>query len=218
MSERKAIALTFDDGPDLSATPLVLRTLEQYGVRATFFLIGDNITVKTSGLVRRAVSLGCEIANHSKSHQHMSSFDSETVAQEIAFTDSKIKDITGQETKYFRPPFIDVSETMFQTIDKVFICGLGSDDWDENVPAETIAERVLAQAEDGAIILLHDGEDNLRTPKALETIVPELLRRGYELKTVSELFAAKGIEPKKSEVLYSRTSQTTRFDWEEARI
>ena len=70
---------------------------------------------------------------------------------------------------------------------------------------------MLAQAEDGAIILLHDGGSNFRTAEALKTIVPELQAQGYELVTVSELFHAKGIEPQEDNILYSRAEQTSMY-------
>ena len=70
---------------------------------------------------------------------------------------------------------------------------------------------MLAQAEDGAIILLHDGGRNTRTAEALKTIVPELQAQGYELVTVSELFHAKGVEPQEDGILYSRAEQDTAY-------
>ena len=207
----KVIALTFDDGPNTLATSMVLDTMEKYGARASFFLIGDNINDESAESVKRAVSLGCEINNHSKTHSYMDKMTAEEINAEIEYTDEKIMEIIGTKPKFFRPPYIAVNDTMFDTIDKPFINGLGCDDWDSSVTSDMIVERVLAQAEDGAIILLHDAKDNFRTPEAVERIVPELQKQGYELVTVSELFYAKGVEPAQDKILYSRALQTTMY-------
>ena len=63
----KVIALTFDDGPNVTCTPKVLDLLEKYGVKASFFLIGDNIDEQSAEVVKRAYTMGCEINNHSRS-------------------------------------------------------------------------------------------------------------------------------------------------------
>lgn len=207
----KVIALTFDDGPGGVSTKMILDTLEEYGARASFFLIGDNITEDSKEIIRREVELGCEVNNHSRTHSYMNKMTAEDIKAEMDYTDELIESVTGVTPRFFRPPYIAVNDTMFETIDKPFINGLGSDDWDDNVSAEQITERVLAQAEDGAIILLHDAQGNLRTPEAVAAIVPELQKQGYELVTVSELFHAKGVEPQEDNILYSRAEQTSMY-------
>ena len=72
MAEQKSIALTFDDGPNTSTTVEMLDVLEAFGVPATFFLVGENITPETIPVVRRAYACGCEIANHSLRHAALS--------------------------------------------------------------------------------------------------------------------------------------------------
>ncbi|MBR1422927.1 MAG: polysaccharide deacetylase family protein [Ruminococcus sp.] len=190
----KVIALTFDDGPS-SATPLVLDKLEEYGAVGTFFLIGDNITDDKTDIVKRAYEMGCEIANHSKTHSYMSKMTEDEMKQEIDYTTDKIVEIIGEEPKFFRPPYIDVNQQMYDTIDLTFICGYGCNDYDAKVEIEERVEKTLAQAKDGAIILLHDAEGNIKTVAALDKIIPELQSQGYELVTVDELFHTKGITP-----------------------
>lgn len=207
----KVIALTFDDGPDAVSTKMILDTFEEYNARASFFLIGNNITESNADIVRREVEMGCEVNSHSLTHSYMDKMTAEEIKAEMEETDEKIKAITGVEPRFFRPPYIAVNDTMFESIDKPFINGLGCNDWDTKVTAEQIAEKVLAQAEDGAIILLHDGGSNFRTAEALKTIVPELQAQGYELVTVSELFHAKGVEPQEDNILYSRAEQTSMY-------
>ena len=201
---KKYIALTFDDGPDEVITPQVLDILGRYGAKGTFFLIGDNIGERTADLVRREHDSGHEIANHSRTHPDMTKFTREQIEEEIGITDSRIRAVTGEETRYFRPPYIAYNELMFDTIDKVFICGTGCDDWDSSVSVGERVERVLGAARDGVIILLHDQQNNHKTVEALERIVPELISRGFGLVTLSELFAAHGTEPRADlPVIYS---------------
>lgn len=207
----KVIALTFDDGPDAVSTKMILDIFEENNARASFFLIGNNITESNADIVRREVELGCEVNSHSLTHSYMNQMSADEIKAEMEETDEKIKAITGVAPRFFRPPYIAVNDTMFENIDKPFINGIGCNDWDNNVSAEQIAESVLAQAEDGAIILLHDGGSNFRTAEALKTIVPELQAQGYELVTVSELFHAKGVEPQEDGILYSRAEQTSMY-------
>jgi len=207
----KVIALTFDDGPDAVSTNMILDVFEENNARASFFLIGDNIDYSTEETVKREAALGFEVNSHSRTHSYMDKMTAEEIKAEMDYTDEKIKSLTGVTPRFFRPPYIAVNDTMFEAIDKPFINGLGCNDWDKSVSAETIAEKVLAQAEDGAIILLHDGGSNFRTAEAIKTIVPELQKQGYELVTVSELFHAKGIEPQEDGILYSRAEQTSMY-------
>lgn len=207
----KVIALTFDDGPAVVTTSQVLDALEKYNVKASFFLVGNNINEGTQDIVARAFDMGCEINSHSQTHSYMNKMTAEDIKAEMEYTDEKIKDITGITPRFFRPPYIAVNDTMFENIDKPFISGVGCNDWDESVTAGTIAERVLANAEDGQIVLLHDMQGNDRTVEALDTIIPGLLEQGYELVTVSELFHAKGIEPQEDDMVYSNVLQTTMY-------
>ena len=204
----KTIALTFDDGPSDTTTGQVLDVLEKNGVKATFFLIGDNITEERIPLIKRALSLGCEIENHSKTHSDMTTLTREQIVSEIQYTTGRITAVTGRAPEFFRPPYILYNDLMYETIDLVFICGLGCEDWEADTTAEHRIERTLAQAEDGAVVLLHDFEGNEKTVEALETIITELKDQGYEFVTVSELFRRKNIDLKDQRgILFSNVSQ-----------
>lgn len=205
---KPVIALTFDDGPNDSITPRVLDLCEKYGVRASFFLIGDNITPESEPVVKRAYDLGCEINNHSKTHDYMNKMTAEQIADEVNYVSDKVKEITGEPTKFFRPPYIAVNQLMYDTIDMPFINGLGVNDWDSNVTVEQRIDGVLNGVSDGSIILLHDAEGNFGTVEALDTIIPSLLDEGYQFATVSELFVAKGCDVNSDfTMLYSKLPQ-----------
>ena len=200
------IALTFDDGPNTVITPQVLDLLEAYGAVGTFFLIAQNITPESAEVVRRAKAMGCDIENHSLTHPFMDKMPVEEVLREVQVCTDRIVEITGEAPKFFRPPFIAVNRAMYDHIDLTFICGMGCEDWLPTVNAEERARRVLENAEDGQIVLLHDMQWNQYTVEALKTILPELKKRGYEFVTVAQMFGRKGVTPRKG-WLYSNVLQ-----------
>ncbi|MDE6745360.1 MAG: polysaccharide deacetylase family protein [Oscillospiraceae bacterium] len=200
MSNNKLAALTFDDGPNTVTTPQVLDVLEQHGIPASFFVVGNNITPESSEVMRRAVKLGCEIENHSRTHSDMSKMSAEEMLAEINFTSDAVEAAVGRRPKFFRPPYISYNQLMFDTIDLTFICGVGADDWNDEVSADERFSRIMEQVSDGAIILLHDMTGNSRTVEAIGKIIPAMKSEGYEFVTVSELFSQKNIVPRKNSI------------------
>jgi len=193
--EKKIIALTFDDGPNVTITPQVLDILEEFDVKASFFLEGRFINDTTAPVIKRMDSIGCEVCNHAKTHPYMNTLKAEEIKAELAYTDSCITAIIGKTPKFFRPPYIAVNQLMHKEITHTFISGVGCEDWLPEVTADQRVERVLQNACDGQIILLHDGDWNAPTPEVVARVVPALLEQGYELVTVSELFERKGVTP-----------------------
>jgi peptidoglycan/xylan/chitin deacetylase (PgdA/CDA1 family) len=193
--EKPMIALTFDDGPNSLTSPAVLDKLEKYGAVGTFFLVGDNISDDTAAVMKRAYEMGCDIENHSKTHSDMTKMTPDEIAAEVKFTDDKIFDILGVKPSFFRPPYIAVNDVMYEAIDETFICGTGVEDYEPKVNAKERAKRVLAAAADGLIVLLHDSYGNTMTVIALDTIIPELQKQGYQFVTVAELFGYKNVTP-----------------------
>ncbi len=208
----KVIALTFDDGPNTDTTPLVLDKLEEHGIVASFFVIGNNITDESAEVMKRAYNMGCDIENHSQSHPDMTKMTAEEIKAEIDFTSDKVEEAVGERPQFFRPPYIAVNQTMFDAVDMPFICGYGAEDYNNAIGVEERVEKVLAQARDGGIILLHDMNGNVQTVAALDKIIPALKEQGYEFVTITELFHAKGvaIDPD-SEIIYSYAEQTEMY-------
>ena len=200
MSDRKLIAFTFDDGPNTDTTPHFLNRLERYGVRATFFVEGQFITEKTIPVMKRALSLGCLIENHAYTHTNMSDMGEEQIRKELLDTDGLVLLATGRVPKFFRPPYIGLSDTLFASVDKTFICGFNAEDWDPSIETEERAKRILAQAKHGGIILLHDMSGNMKTAEALDTLIPALLEQGYSFVTVEELFREMGTVAEKGQI------------------
>lgn len=184
----KYLALSFDDGPNLTTESKMLDVLKKHKVPATFFVIGNNINDESSANMKRAVRQGCEIGNHSLSHPMMSQMDEGQVKEEIETTSALIGKITGKRPKFFRPPYINVKPEMYDWIDLTFICGKGCQDWEASVGKEARREGIISNAEPGAIYLLHDFDGNDATVEALDEAIPVLKEQGYIFVTVSELF------------------------------
>ncbi len=112
MENKKLAALTFDDGPALGITDKVLDVLDENGVTASFFLIGNNITDTTAPLVKRAHDMGCSIENHSRTHSAMTTLTEQEILDEISYTSDVIERITGDKPQFFRPPYINYNKKM----------------------------------------------------------------------------------------------------------
>lgn len=191
----KFLALTFDDGPSTGTMTHILKLLESYHAYATFFVVGENITDETISLLHTAVSQGHEIGNHTQSHLHMSTLGKEDLLYEITSVQHKVEQITGAAPQLFRPPYLDVSSEMQETIPMPFIGGYGNYDWDPQVSVEQRLQTALDHCKDGAILLMHCFEGNTLTEKTLELLLPILEQKGYQLVTVSQLFTQKRILP-----------------------
>ncbi|MBQ7358485.1 MAG: polysaccharide deacetylase family protein [Lachnospiraceae bacterium] len=189
----KFVALTFDDGPNTTIMVEILDILAEEDVKATFYLIGNNITFVTEDVVKRAYDEGHELGNHSQSHLQMDKMDEETLKQEIELVQKKVESLVGERPATFRPPYIAISQLMHDTIDLPFIVGVDSRDWDPTVTAQERYNNVIGGAQDGAIFLMHCFPGNTETVKILPAIIKELKAQGYGFATVSELFEMQGV-------------------------
>jgi peptidoglycan-N-acetylglucosamine deacetylase len=197
------VSLSFDDGPNTETTPQVLDILEQEQVPASFFLIGQNITDESVPVVQREVSLGCDIECHSWTHSDMTKMTKTEIQGEIEKTCRVIEKVAGTTPSFFRPPYISVNDTLYESVHLPFICGMGVEDWVSDVPAAERAARVIGGVKDGTIVLLHDFSGNVNTVEALRTIIPSLRERGYTFVTVPQLFIVSGVNPDQSHKLWT---------------
>lgn len=195
------VALTFDDGSALGITDKVLDVLDENGVTASFFLIGNNINDKTALLVKRAHDMGCSIENHSQTHSAMTTLTEQEILNEISYTSDVIERITGDKPQFFRPPYIDYNKKMYDIIDLTFICGYGCEDWIAEVSASERVQRILAQAKPGFIILMHDMQGNVQTVGAIKGIISVLKKQGYEFVTIRNLFKKSGVVSERNTIL-----------------
>lgn len=202
-TSNKLVALTFDDGPS-STTSDVLDVLEDYDVKATFFLIGQQVNSSTMSIMQRQVSMGCELASHSYTHQDMSQMSATQIKNEMEWTRSAIKNTVDYDISFFRPPYLSTSNTMYENIDYPFIQGITCNDWVDSTSASERTSTVLNNVSDGTIVLLHDFQGNSKTVQALPGIIEGLKSQGYTFVTVSELFAQKGVNPNVEYKIWSK--------------
>jgi len=193
-SPQKVIALTFDDGPNEPYTSQILDILDSYGVRTTFFVVGENVEYYPD-VARRIVAEGHILGNHSYSHRAFTEFDVPDYL-ELDRAQSVIYQICGVRPHLFRPPFGRKTPWELEYVKRK---GLVVVTWsdsanDPNTPSSTtIQRRILQHAHPGAIILLHDGNglkhgsDRSQTVAALPEIIETLQSQGYTFVTVPEL-------------------------------
>ncbi|WP_010249331.1 glycoside hydrolase family 11 protein [Acetivibrio cellulolyticus] len=194
LAGKKLIALTFDDGPNTSLTPLVLDKLDKYKVPATFMMVGQNVNDSTKSVIDRIVSSGHEIGNHSWAYSSMDTMSDADIKTSLNNTTTAIQKYSGQTPKFFRAPNLAYSQTLYNACDLTFIQGVLCFDWQSSTTAEQRANYAIQGAKDGAIILLHDVQPSPHpTPEALDIIIPTLQNQGYTFVTLSQLFSAKGV-------------------------
>lgn len=189
---KKRIALTFDDGPARGSTDRILDTLELYGQKATFFVIGERVDMYPEQ-VMRAYSLGCEIGNHTYTHPLLPNLTDDEIMEEINSTFDSLSRL-GIESNYYRPPGGSMGEDdrILRLIARPCILwSVDTRDW-ESRDKDAVIEAVLSNVRDGDIVLMHDLYAS--TADAVEYLIPELLNRGFELVTISELYGIKGID------------------------
>jgi len=191
-------ALTFDDGPS-EWTDAVVEELCRHGARATFFVLGDHIAGREE-ILRRAVSAGCEIAIHGRSHRRLTELSNREIRDEMTFTAALIRDVTGRTPSLWRAPRLSSGWRVRA------VCGslglrevwLTADTEDYKRETEQVVERAIAGLQPGAIILMHDGRASSDSPQeslpdrrgtvaALPRILVEAKHRGLRMVTVSEV-------------------------------
>lgn len=185
------IALTFDDGPHPRYTRQILDILKKEEIKATFFVIGENIGYYDEGIVADIISEGHELGNHTFNHEHTKNMTAEDFYDDVRSCHKLIKDKYGYDMKIFRPPegYIDdkVKNIACELDYSIIIWSIDTKDW-EHVGSDLIVGNVEKNASDGDIILMHDYVSKPNTTiGALERVIKNLKEQGYRFVTVSEL-------------------------------
>jgi len=189
-NNQKNIALTFDDGPHPRLTREILDILDEYGIKATFFVIGQNVEYY-GDVLEEVVAAGHEIGNHTYSHQNLRNLTPDALREEIRQTEDGVFGHSEYRTRLLRPPEGFFSEPVCQLaeeMDYTVVCwSIDTRDW-AHTPVPDIVENILTSVEAGDIILFHDYVSGISpTPDALRAVIPVLLAEGYRFVTVSEL-------------------------------
>jgi peptidoglycan/xylan/chitin deacetylase (PgdA/CDA1 family) len=184
------IALTFDDGPHPCYTPQVLAILQKYGVKATFFCVGQSVAAYPD-IVKEAYAAGHVIANHSWSHPNMALFSRSRIRSELTRTSEVIEQAIGVRPIFFRPPYGAFSAQVLKQADGLglttVIWNIRATDWSKP-GVDVIAKRILKRSVHGGIILLHDsGGDRSQTVAALPDIIVGLQQRGFTFVTLEQM-------------------------------
>lgn len=194
-TDQKIIALTFDDGPNEPYTSQILDILKKHQVKATFFLVGQ-CALRYPDIAKRIVSEHHLIGNHSKTHRFRRYFQSWSFRNEITQTQEILKDISGQEPRYFRSPWLFRTPSLLATARDIGlepVSGIFASSVEVfGASPETICNSALEKLKPGAILIFHDGREarggnRKSTVKAIELFVPQALGLGYKFATVEEL-------------------------------
>src|SRR5881296_1233640 len=182
------IALTFDDGPSATLTPKLLDLLAAHHIKATFFVIGENVAEHPE-IVARAAREGHEIANHSWSHPNFGKMSDESVRRQLQQTDDAIKSATGKRPTWLRPPYGSITAREKRWIHDEFgydiiLWDVDPYDWKRPGPA-VVRARILKETRPGSIVLSHDIHPG--TIEAMPSTFDELEAKGFKFVTVSEL-------------------------------
>ena len=185
---KKMVALTYDDGPSIY-TPRILKTLKENNSVATFFVVGNRVPTY-SDTVKKAHDMGCEIGNHTYEHKSLPNLSETEVKRQISKTNKEVKKAIGEKPVIMRPTGGATNTNIKKWVGMPsIIWSVDTLDW-KTRNADSTRRAVLNRVKDGDIVLMHDLYS--ATATASETIIPELVRRGYQLVTVSELAECRG--------------------------
>jgi len=182
------IAMTFDDGPSATLTPKLLDLLAAHHIKATFFVIGENVAEHPE-IVARAAREGHEIGNHSWSHPNFGKMSDESIRRQLRQTDDAIKSATGKRPTLMRPPYGSITTRQKRWIHdefgyNVILWDVDPNDWKRPGPA-VVRARILKETRPGSIVLSHDIHPG--TIEAMPSTFDELEAKGFKFVTVSEL-------------------------------
>ena len=221
---QKRIALTFDDGPSSSYTAQILDLLEQYHAKATFFVCGYQLTQGKQDILQRTIALGCEIGNHTNTHEkYLTKLSEKELLNEIRTTNEKISQLSGvnYNCSVYRPPWGEINRDVVETLldDGIYMYSILWDvdslDWSyrsqyskgeitrEKAVSATF-ETIVQETKDGSVILMHDIQSI--TPDVVKLVLEKYIAEGYEFVTVSELF---GFENMQDEEAYFNRYRST---------
>ncbi|HES9516728.1 TPA: polysaccharide deacetylase family protein [Streptococcus pneumoniae] len=192
------VSAFFDDGPNPATTPQVLETLAKYDIKATFFVLGKNVS-GNEDLVKRIKSEGHVVGNHSWSHPILSQLSLDEAKKQITDTEDVLTKVLGSSSKLMRPPYGAITDDIRNSLDLSFIMwDVDSLDWKSKNEASILTE-IQHQVANGSIVLMHDIHSP--TVNALPRVIEYLKNQGYTFVTIPEMLNTR---LKAHELYYSR--------------
>ena len=183
----KQVYLTFDDGPIPGPTEFVLDTLNTFGIKATFFCIGDNVR-KYPSIFSRIVNEGHAVGNHTFNHLSGWSTPDARYLENIQSFEKAITDKVEKSSLLFRPPYGRIKRSQIKSLTdfKIIMWDVLAFDFNKNIAPENCFRKTTTAVRDGSIIVFHDSlkaEKNMSY--AFPRLVADLLQRGYTFKTLA---------------------------------
>jgi peptidoglycan/xylan/chitin deacetylase (PgdA/CDA1 family) len=191
-SEKKFIALTFDDGPHPQYTGEILEILSEKKVPATFFIVGSRAELHPE-LLKRMQKIDCEIGNHTYDHANLTKISNGEFLRQMDKCSEAIYKITGEYPVIYRPPFGIISRSNEKLLEEKMskiLWTVDSADW-RTQNKDRVVTNVLKTVNNKSVILMHDFYS--QTVAALPEIIDKLKEQGYEFVTVSELDKISGL-------------------------
>lgn len=191
-TEVRKIYLTFDDGPDMRYTPILLDLLKEHRVPAAFFVISD-FAAKAPELLTRMKKEGHTIGIHSQAHESLLIKRPKKSLEDLEASSNTLKAM-GYETKYFRPPWGQLNIPTLKHIKEkgweLVLWDVMVGDWKKDLSTSELTHRIVSKTKTESIICLHDGRGALgapgRTIAALKEAIPALKEKGFSFKSLSE--------------------------------
>lgn len=193
------VGLTFDDGPDETATPRVLEVLDEFGAKATFFVLADAV-VQNRQLTQEVRARGHEVGLHGRDHRRLTQVPRRNIRPLLHQAREAVEQVTGQPVRWFRPAYGAQSPATYLAARRagldVAVWSAEGEDW-RSQPVEQMVARAADATQPGAILLLHDGldgaDETASTPQervdALSQLLEQLCTSGHSFVTVSQLLS-----------------------------
>ncbi len=186
-TDQKVVSVTFDSAWNDDDIGDIIKILEKYNCKSTFFATGEWID-KYPASAKMLADAGHEVANHSDTHAHFNSMSPDEMKKDMDECDRKILEVTGQENNLFRAPYGEYNDKLIRACRET---GRYPIQWDvdsldyKDLSASQMLERILPKLKNGSILLFHNGTKN--TAAALPQILERITREGYSFKPAGEL-------------------------------
>lgn len=194
------VALTFDDGPNPKSTPIILNTLKKYNSVATFFDLGTCMA-NYPKISKQEEDIGCEVGSHTYGHKNLNTLSQAQILSDISKAEKIYENTLGHKISLVRTPYGNANSTVKATVKYPLInWDVDTLDWKSRNAKSVLAEIHKYDNLDGRVILMHSIYTS--TAEAVETLVPELVSKGYQLVTVSELAKYRGVSLQSGKTYY----------------
>ena len=204
--KKPMVALTFDDGPS-AATKRILSALNEVDGVATFFMVGERVS-DYPNTAKAVAAQGSQIGTHSWSHNSLTKLDADSIRSDLLRSEDAIESVTGIRPTALRPPYGNVNSDVKSVCGELGLVvvnwGLDTLDW-KTRNADSVYNEVMTKVRDGTIVLCHDLYES--TVDAMVRVIPDLVKKGYRLVTVTELLDAKSPGWKAGQIYYGTQAE-----------